>query len=176
MNLITRGHAVAGSLTVAEDLVVGGTFSAVGVVEDGTLTVENIEAAGEIVAAEVTALGVSFVVGAEDNDVINVALQVNDGHGDPVAASKALHFYLADDADGLGQRRPTRTGALPSARTGRQLRSLPIRLSGCSSARRTAISISTSRRAAPAPGIWSWCCPTARWPSAALLPLQAPKS
>lgn len=101
MNLITRGHAVAGSLTVAEDLVVGGTFSAVGVVEDGTLTVENIEAAGEIVAAEVTALGVSFVVGAEDNDVINVALQVNDGHGDPVEVSKALHFYLADDDAGL---------------------------------------------------------------------------
>lgn len=100
MNLITRGHAVAGSLTVQEDLVVGGTFSSVGVVEDGVLTVNDIEATGEIVAVEVTALGVAFVVGAEDNDVINVAIQVNDGHGDPVEVSKALHFYLANDAGG----------------------------------------------------------------------------
>lgn len=100
MNLITRGHAVAGSLTVTEDLVVGGVFSAVAVVENGVLTVDNIE------AVEVTALGVDFVVGAEDNDVINVAIQVNDGHGDPVAASKALHFYLADDDAGL---EPTET-------------------------------------------------------------------
>lgn len=101
MNLITRGHAVAGSLTVQEDLVVGGTFSSVGVVEDGVLSVDSIEAAGEITAAEVTALGVEFTIGAEDSDVINVAIQINDGHGDPVEVSKALHIYLAEDDAGL---------------------------------------------------------------------------
>lgn len=44
---------------------------------------------------------ITFVVGAEGSDVINVSGQVKDAAGADMATATALKFYLADDAAGL---------------------------------------------------------------------------
>lgn len=109
---------VTGAATV-DDLDVGGDLTVVGLstVDDldvggdlvvtGLTTVDDLDAGGDVtvvgtvIAAEVYALDVEITVGDELTDVVNIAIQLVDGHGAPVAESKALFFYLADDSDGL---------------------------------------------------------------------------
>lgn len=44
--------------------------------------------------------GATITVGAEDNDVINVAIQLTDENGDALAVRSSLLAYVSDDADG----------------------------------------------------------------------------
>lgn len=44
--------------------------------------------------------GVTYTVGADVADTVNVALQLTDAQGNDVAASHAVHWYMSDDADG----------------------------------------------------------------------------
>ncbi len=45
-------------------------------------------------------LGVSFVIGAEGSNIINVALQLKDGDGANLALRGAVDAYFSDDANG----------------------------------------------------------------------------
>jgi len=46
--------------------------------------------------------GVTFVVGAEGSDIINVGVQLEDQAGTDVAAVTAVTAYLSDDSSGIG--------------------------------------------------------------------------
>lgn len=44
----------------------------------------------------------SFSIGAEAADVITVAIQIKDAHGNDLAAKYCVHVFLSDNADGDG--------------------------------------------------------------------------
>jgi hypothetical protein len=52
--------------------------------------------------------GADIVIGAEDDDTINAAIQLQDANGDPLAESMSLIGFLCDDTGGL-----TPTGTAP---------------------------------------------------------------
>jgi len=47
------------------------------------------------------ASGVTFTVGTEETNVINVAIQLTDGAGDNLQSPSAVAFYLSDASNGL---------------------------------------------------------------------------
>jgi len=48
------------------------------------------------------AVAASFTIGDETADTINVAIQLADAAGDPLAAPAVVVAFLSDDSDGLG--------------------------------------------------------------------------
>jgi len=62
----------------------------------GTLNMES----GAILQQYGKVAGVTYVIGTESNNVINVGLQLTDGQGADIAAVAALSFYFSSDAAG----------------------------------------------------------------------------
>lgn len=85
-----------------EGLESAATFASNGEALTGTVDDKNISPASlKYVLDSISGVyGVSFVVGSETDDVINVAIQLKDYSGDDMAVRGAVQAYLSDDASG----------------------------------------------------------------------------
>ena len=95
-NQVHTKKLFVGGTDVTEQLA-GLTASAaeLNILDDATVTTEEVNLLDNQPAS------ITFVVGAESSDVINVSGQVEDAAGADMATPTALQFYLADDSAGL---------------------------------------------------------------------------
>lgn len=66
----------------------------------GKLLVGGLEASGDVTADDITTMSVTFTVGSEAANAINVAMQFKDGNGSDLTSRKAVDWWLASNAAG----------------------------------------------------------------------------
>ncbi len=66
--------------------------------KDGTLRTNKFTVKG--IGGTVAWQNIGFTVGAESNNVVNVAIQLKDGDGNNLLVSVSVHVYISDTAGG----------------------------------------------------------------------------
>lgn len=66
----------------------------------GTALVGALRSTGDITADDVTTMSVTFTVGTENTNAINVAMQFKDGNGADLTERKMVNWWLASNAAG----------------------------------------------------------------------------